>query len=110
MLPSHEEIVDFIYPNNPVWARMGATREVILNYIKQPHVHITIIEENDILMGVGVYLKDKIHVHFMSLTIRKGCNGVKVIRDGIRETIRKEKPKIISWLDERYRLKTKECD
>lgn len=102
---SLDEIVDFCWERNPVWHTL-VTKEKIRNYIGiKDYIVVT---QEDKIVGVGIYLKDKIHTHFISLTVRKGYNGMKIIRYGLKEVIKKEKPKFVSWLTPEYRLRTME--
>ena len=101
-----DEIIDFIYPRNPAWEKMGASREAMKVYLSKPQFNFVVIRQNKEIVTVGIYLKDKIHLHFLSVTSVKG----NTIRAGLRHAIKKEKPKFVSWLMPDYRLFTKECE
>jgi hypothetical protein len=102
------EIVEFCYSRNPVWQQLKLSKEKLKVYLGQPWVNHIAVYQNNQIVGVGVYLKDRIHVHFISLTVREKAKGMKIIRFGIKETIKKEKPRFISWLTPEYKLRTME--
>ena len=101
-----DAIIDFCCDGNPLWKeRYGLDKQKVRNFLKQPHVYIQPIYQNDILSCVGIYLRTRTHVHFISLTSK---GRPRAIREGIKAVIAKHNPKMVSWLTPKYRLITKE--
>lgn len=99
-------IVEFVFSGNKIWKDLHLTKEQLKEYLKKPWVHLSIIKDKD-LQGVAIYLKNKVCVHFISVTVNDK-QGSKVIRKIIGNVIQKEKPKFYSWLNPEYRIIAKE--
>ena len=87
---------------------MGATRGNIKDYLLRPTFNFTIITQGKQIVCVGIYIKNKRYIHYLSLTVRKNCQGSNLIREGLKQVIKKERPKCISWVSPNYNLVIKE--
>lgn len=100
-----EEVTNFIWKRNPE-GHFIASKDQLFEYLLKIRdtVYISRDEENRI-DGVALYQKYNDTINFISLTIREDIRGKASIKKGLKEILKKEKPKRVCWMNSKYNFR-----
>lgn len=104
-----KEVTEFIWKRNPEGHSI-ASKDQFFEYLLKIRdtVYVCRNKENGI-DGVALYQKYNDTINLISLTVRKeGLDEVfvkKGIRKGLKEIIKKEKPKRVCWMNAKYNFR-----
>jgi len=99
-----DEVVNFTYSRNPLWQKKLTKEQVRRTFeiLKDNTIEARI---NGELIGVGVYVRFKNELHFISATIKEGVNGVAIMLRALKNRAKEKGVNYVSWYNPKNQLK-----
>lgn len=98
------EITNFTYERNKLWQKL-VTKEAMRKGFEKHKGNTIEVRRNGELVGVGFFLELKDELHFVSVTIKEGVNGVGVMLRALKDKAKEKGVNYVSWFTPEYRFK-----
>jgi len=99
-----EEIAEFTYARNRLW-REKLTKEQVKRTFEVFKNNVIEERRDGELIGVGVYIRFRDELFFISATVREDTAGVVIMLRALKEEARKKGVEYISWFNRKNQLK-----